>query len=163
MYTAYLLIGGNLGDRTTYLKRAATEIEQYCGKIVQYSSIYETEPWGNTEQPGFFNQCLEVKTSLTPENLMKTLLQIESKLGRVRAIKMGPRTIDLDILLIDQLIIANDLLTIPHPEMANRRFALSPLNEIAPELLHPVLKKTINNLLIACADPLDVQKKTFAT
>jgi 2-amino-4-hydroxy-6-hydroxymethyldihydropteridine diphosphokinase len=161
MNTAYLLIGGNLGNRPAYLQEAIGLIEQFCGNIVHSSSIYETAAWGVTDQPSFYNQALAVQTSLQPEALMQQLLAIEEKMGRKRTVKMGPRIIDLDILLIDGLVISSGLLTLPHPALPFRRFALLPLNEIAPAVIHPVLQKTISQLLDECADELDVQKKSL--
>ncbi len=161
MNTAYLLIGGNLGNRIAYLQKARDLVQQFCGNIVHYSSIYETAAWGITDQPAFFNQALMLETMLAPETLMLELLEIENTMGRKRTLKMGPRIIDLDILLIDDLIINTDLLTLPHPALPMRRFALLPLAEIAPALLHPVSGKTISQLLEECTDPLDVQKKSI--
>ncbi|MEN9685279.1 MAG: hypothetical protein RLZZ28_1065 [Bacteroidota bacterium] len=160
MGIAYLLIGGNLGNREAYLAKAAHLIEQTCGNIVHYSAIYETEAWGFTDQPGFYNQCLALATDLSAENLLKQLLQIELDMGRVRGIKMGPRIIDLDILLYDQEVVSGNLLTLPHPSLPYRRFALLPLAEIAPDLNHPVLHLSISALLANCPDQLNVQKKT---
>ncbi|MDP3393546.1 2-amino-4-hydroxy-6-hydroxymethyldihydropteridine diphosphokinase [Sediminibacterium sp.] len=159
MHLAYLLIGSNLGDKATYLKNASSYIQQQCGQIVKQSSFYETEPWGFTEQPSFLNQALCIKTDLAPTHLMRALLQIESLMGRTRTIKMGPRIIDLDILQIDQQIINTPLLQLPHPAMHLRRFALIPMAEIAPTLLHPILNKTMTQLLTACSDETNVQKK----
>ena len=159
MHLAYLLIGSNLGDKTTYLKNAGSYIHQQCGQIVKQSSFYETEPWGFTEQPSFLNQALCIQTELAPAQLMHTLLQIESKMGRTRELKMGPRIIDLDILQIDQQIVDTPLLQLPHPAMHLRRFALIPMVEIAPTLKHPQFNKTIAQLLAECADQTDVQKK----
>lgn len=159
MHLAYLLIGSNLGDKTTYLKNAGSYIQQQCGQIVKQSSFYETEPWGFTEQPSFLNQALCIQTELAPAQLMHTLLQIESKMGRTRELKMGPRIIDLDILQIDQQILDTPLLQLPHPAMHLRRFALIPLEEIAPQLMHPQFNKTITQLLAECTDQTDVQKK----
>lgn len=161
MHTAYLLIGGNLGNRTEYLAKARENIRLHCGNIVHSSSIYETAAWGVTDQPSFYNQSLAVETSLQPDALMQQLLAIEEEMGRRRLQKMGPRIIDLDILLIDGLIINSGLLTLPHPALPARKFALLPLSEIAPALLHPVLHKTIQQLLDECTDELDVQKKTL--
>lgn len=158
MSTAYLLIGGNLGNRSANLQKAVFNIEQTCGKIVQSSAIYETSAWGLTEQPAFYNQALVVSTQLSPHGLMQALLTIELQMGRTREIKMGPRIIDLDILLIDQLVQQSDLLQLPHPSLALRRFALLPLAEIAPDLMHPILQKSIQTLLEICPDQLDVQK-----
>ena len=159
MNTAYLLIGGNLGDRAAYLQQAIKQIEALCGHITRTSSIYETAAWGNTNQPAFYNQAIQLTTSLPPETLLAQLLAIEIEMGRVRTQKYGPRTIDLDILMIDDTILDSPSLSIPHPQLQNRRFALLPLNEIAPALHHPVLDKTIQELLLNCPDTLDVQKK----
>ncbi|HLD53733.1 MAG TPA: 2-amino-4-hydroxy-6-hydroxymethyldihydropteridine diphosphokinase [Sediminibacterium sp.] len=159
MHLAYLLIGSNLGDKATYLKNASSYIQQQCGQIVKQSSYYETEPWGFTEQPSFLNQAICIQTELAPAQLMHTLLQIESEMGRTRTIKMGPRTIDLDILQIDQETIDTPLLQLPHPAMHLRRFALIPMVEIAPTLKHPHFNKTMTQLLTECEDQTDVQKK----
>ncbi|MBL0882910.1 MAG: 2-amino-4-hydroxy-6-hydroxymethyldihydropteridine diphosphokinase [Chitinophagaceae bacterium] len=159
MNTAYLLTGGNMGNRLNNLRQAADFIQQKCGKIVAHSSIYETEAWGKTDQPAFLNQALQVETDLSPDALMQILLDIESLMGRVRTIKMGPRIIDLDILLINDLIQTSTLVTIPHPALTLRKFALLPLAEIAPQLMHPVEKKSVLELLQICPDILNVQKK----
>jgi 2-amino-4-hydroxy-6-hydroxymethyldihydropteridine diphosphokinase len=159
MRTAYLLMGGNIGDREAYLDKAAKKIEQNCGSIIRSSSIYETAAWGNTDQAAFYNQAVSISTALTPEDLLQQLLTIELQMGRTRNIYMGPRTIDLDILLMDDLVIHTAQLQVPHPRLADRRFALTPLAEIAPELVHPLLHKTIAVLLAECTDDSDVQKK----
>ena len=159
MNTAYLLIGGNLGDRAAYLEEAVNQISARCGRVTSTSSLYETAAWGNTNQPAFYNQAISVETILEPETLLDRLLAIEIEMGRVRTEKYGPRTIDLDILMMDDRILDTPTLTIPHPQLQNRRFALLPLVEIAPELNHPVLDKTIHELLLICLDKLDVQKK----
>jgi len=158
MNVAYLLIGGNLGNRSANLQNALYQIEKNCGKILDLSAIYETAAWGLTNQPSFYNQALILETNLTPNALMEELLSIETNMGRIRSLKLGPRIIDLDILLIDQLILDTELLTLPHPSMVQRRFALLPLAEIAPNLVHPILQKTIQELLMDCKDELDVQK-----
>lgn len=159
MNTAYLLTGGNMGNRAFHLQQAEQYIQQYCGEIVCSSSIYKTEAWGFTDQPAFYNQALELKTALSPDQLMRKLLEIELEMGRIRTLKMGPRIIDLDILLIDDLIIESELLSVPHPALVERRFALLPLAEIAPLLIHPIEGKTITALLDSCTDTLNVQKK----
>ncbi|MEK7198695.1 MAG: 2-amino-4-hydroxy-6-hydroxymethyldihydropteridine diphosphokinase, partial [Bacteroidota bacterium] len=120
----------------------------------------ETAAWGRTDQPSFYNQALALETALSPEDLMLKLLEIEIAMGRKRKEKLGPRIIDLDILLIDNLILSTTLLQIPHPALPFRRFALLPLFEIAPEIIHPILHKTIAQLLADCSDELDVQKKS---
>ncbi|MBA4197478.1 MAG: 2-amino-4-hydroxy-6-hydroxymethyldihydropteridine diphosphokinase [Chitinophaga sp.] len=158
MQTAYLLIGGNLGNIQQNLHTAIDFINKECGTIVKQSSIYKTAAWGLTEQPDFLNQVLVLQTDLVPEKLMHQLLLIEEKMGRLRTIKLGPRIIDIDILLIDDLVLTSDLLTVPHPALPQRRFALAPLNEVAAHVIHPVKKKTIHTLLLNCTDSLDVQK-----
>ena len=159
MNTAYLLIGGNVGDRAANLQTALKRISETCGTITSTSSLYETAAWGNTNQPSFYNQAVVVTTPLSPVALMDQLLEIELEMGRIRIQKYGPRTIDLDILMIDELVISSEKLTIPHPQMQNRRFALLPLVEVAPTLTHPLLDQSIEDLLQNCPDTLDVQKK----
>jgi 2-amino-4-hydroxy-6-hydroxymethyldihydropteridine diphosphokinase len=158
MNEAYLLTGGNLGNRKQWLARARKSIEENCGKILQASSIYETEPWGNREQTAFLNQAIHISTSLSALQLLQLILEIETLLGRKRDIKYGPRTIDIDILFYNDEIIKTENLVIPHPELENRRFALQCLFDIAPGLVHPVLKKTTAQLLEDCNDPLKVNK-----
>jgi 2-amino-4-hydroxy-6-hydroxymethyldihydropteridine diphosphokinase len=159
MNTAYLLIGGNVGDRAANLQTALKRIAETCGTITSTSSLYETAAWGNTNQPSFYNQAVVVTTPLSPVALMDQLLEIELEMGRIRTQKYGPRTIDLDILMIDELVISSEKLTIPHPQMHNRRFALLPMVEVAPTLKHPLLDQSIEDLLQNCPDTLDVQKK----
>lgn len=159
MNTAYLLIGGNVGDRAANLQTALRRIAETCGTINSTSSLYETAAWGNTNQPSFYNQAVVVTTPLSPEGLMDQLLDIELEMGRIRTQKYGPRTIDLDILMIDDLVLNTEKLTIPHPQMHNRRFALLPLIEVAPTLIHPLFDQSIEVLLQNCPDTLDVQKK----
>ena len=158
MRTAYLLIGGNLGNRKENLSKAVSLINEQCGSLTRSSSIYETEAWGNTDQPSFLNQALEISTSLTARQLMRRVLRIEEEMGRIRKEKLGPRIIDIDILLFENEIHDLRFLKIPHPEMQNRRFVLVPLAEINSNLQHPVLKKTIAELLEECPDNLEVKK-----
>lgn len=147
-----------MGDRMANLKRACEEIERRCGKIVAKSSIYETAAWGLEEQPDFFNQAIILETSILPERLMRTLLDIETFMGRVRNEKMGPRIIDIDILFIEDQLFNTNILKSPHPLMAQRRFALEPLAEIAPEARDPFSHKKISTLLAECTDTLEVRK-----
>ena len=158
MSTAHLLIGGNLGDRKTNLLMAISLINEQCGSLTRSSSVYETEAWGKTDQPSFLNQALEISTSLNARQLMRKILKIEKEMGRVREEKLGPRIIDVDILLFENEIHDLRFLKIPHPELQNRRFVLVPLAEIDPTLQHPVFKKTIAELLEECPDLLNVKK-----
>jgi 2-amino-4-hydroxy-6-hydroxymethyldihydropteridine diphosphokinase len=158
MNVAYLLIGGNMGDRLKYLSQARDKIEKTCGNVINASSVYETEAWGMREQNSFYNQALIVHTSFDALTFLQCLLNIESFIGRVREEKYGPRLIDIDIIFFNDDITRSEELTVPHPELQNRRFVLLPLNEIAPEKMHPVFKKTIKNLLEECEDKLEVVK-----
>jgi 2-amino-4-hydroxy-6-hydroxymethyldihydropteridine diphosphokinase len=158
MNRVYLLTGGNEGDRLEQLRQAAIRIALHCGQIDQRSAVYETAAWGKTDQAPFLNQALALQTDLDPASLLEELLAIETKMGRIRTEKFGSRTIDIDILLFNQEQIDHPDLKIPHPELQNRRFALEPLNEIAPEWNHPRFHKTIRQLLAECKDPLDVKK-----
>jgi 2-amino-4-hydroxy-6-hydroxymethyldihydropteridine diphosphokinase len=157
MNNVYLLTGGNLGDRLLNLQKALMLVDEMAGAVVQKSSIYETAAWGVTNQPSFLNQVLLCITQFTAEQLLQTILLIERQLGRERAEKMGPRIIDIDILFYNDAVIDLAGLKVPHPEIANRRFVLEPLNEIAPDYIHPVLKKSIAYLLKDCPDPLEVK------
>jgi 2-amino-4-hydroxy-6-hydroxymethyldihydropteridine diphosphokinase len=158
MNKAYLLTGGNMGNRKKTLTLAQKLIAKDCGKITVASSLYETAAWGKEDQPAFLNQALEIETALSPLELLNTVLLIEKKLGRIREEKYGPRTIDIDILLFNNEIHNYPQLKVPHPEMQNRRFALAPLAEIASDVVHPVFKKTIKDLLVICPDKLEVKK-----
>lgn len=158
MNKAYLLTGGNLGDRKKNLAAAKEQISQQCGKIIHASALYETAAWGNTDQPSFLNQALAIKTTLNARQLMRRILKVEKLMGRERKEKYGPRIIDIDILLFNNERHNYPLLKLPHPEMQNRRFALLPLAEIAPGIIHPVLNKSIAALLKECTDELAVKK-----
>ncbi len=157
MNSAYLLLGGNLGDRVENLVTARSLIETELGKIIKASSVYETAAWGITEQPEFLNQVLLVKTNLPAKKVMQIILSIENKMGRIRSQKNASRIIDIDILFFNDEIINQPNLTIPHPEIQNRRFVLVPLNEIASGLIHPVFKQSIKNLLSTTNDKLGVK------
>lgn len=158
MNKAYLLTGGNLGDREQNLATARELISQQCGTITAASALYETAAWGKTDQPSFLNQAIEIETALTARQLIRRILKVEKLMGRVREEKYGPRLIDIDILLFNNEKHNYPLLKLPHPEMQNRRFALLPLAEIVPEMEHPLLKKTITELLKDCKDELPVKK-----
>ena len=158
MNISYLLIGGNEGNRMAWLADACAQIEESAGIILRLSSFYETAAWGKTDQDDFLNQALQVQTELDAPSLLFALLKIEEKMGRRRMEKWGSRLIDIDILFFNEEIIRLPELVIPHPEIQNRRFALVPMEEIAPLYIHPVLERSIRDLLAECPDKLDVKK-----
>ncbi len=147
MSTVYIGIGSNLGDRFYNCKRAIDLLKESGIKIKKESSIYETEPWGVKEQPVFMNMAVETDTEIAPFELLRVLKNIEKKMGRKETFHWGPRIIDLDILLYDNLVINNEELNIPHKNMHERYFVLKPLSEIAGDIKHPVLKLNIRELL----------------
>lgn len=162
MNTGYILTGANLGDRLANLQKAKEYLAIETGNIVKSSSIYETEAWGNNDQPDFYNQVHIIHTKLSAEQMMERILKIEEQMGRVRGAKNASRIIDIDILFFNDDIINKKDLVIPHPEISNRRFVLTPLNELSPEFVHPLLNKTINELLSTCKDTLSIMPlKTF--
>ena len=143
---AYLSIGSNLGNREQNLGDAIQKLG-LIGTVLSVSSLYETEPVEFTDQPMFLNSAVALETSASPARLIEELIAIEKGMGRERTQRKGPRPVDLDILLFADQIVNTDELTIPHPAMQHRRFVLEPLAEIAPEVVHPVLKKTVRELL----------------
>jgi len=142
----YLGLGSNLGDRAGYLRRARENLAPEV-KLLRASSVYETPPWGYSDQPAFLNQVVEVQTDLEPEALLAKLKGIESELGRVKNFRYGPRCIDLDILFYENCVYQSERLTIPHPSLAERAFVLVPMNELAPNFIHPLLHEPISELL----------------
>lgn len=147
-HEAYLSIGSNIGEKAENLNKAIEYLKENEDIIVdKVSSFIETEPWGNVNQDVFVNGALKVKTTLSPRELLKVLLDIEQKMHRVRIEKWGPRIIDLDLILYDDVVSDDDFVTIPHPRMEEREFVLEPLCEIAPNKTHPLLKKRIFRLL----------------
>ena len=160
MNRAYLLTGGNIGNRKAMLQKAIQLLNEYCGKVTAESSLYETAAWGKTDQSAFLNQALELETGLNARQLIRKILKVEKLMGRERKEKYGPRIIDIDILLFNDETHDIPFLKLPHPEIQNRRFALVPLAEIAAGIIHPVLKKTIKQLLADCPDKLHVKKIT---
>ena len=145
-HTAYLALGSNLGDKEANLRRALELLQQRGVEVVKTSSFICTEPYGVTDQPQFLNGVCVVRTSLEPLELLQTLLEIEQEMGRVRLRHWGERNIDLDLLLYEDVVMDTPELILPHPDMQNRDFVLLPLAEIAPELVHPILQKSIEEL-----------------
>ena len=145
-HTVYLALGTNLGDRTANLTEALRRLSAAVS-LDQYSAIYETPPWGITDQPAFFNMAAGGKTSLSPRALLAFVKQIERDLGREPSVRNGPRLIDIDILLFDTCVLESDPLTIPHRGLHERDFVLVPLNDIAPDLIHPVRNLSVRNML----------------
>ena len=144
MHTIYLGLGTNLGNRMSNLQRAISSMSQVM-TVTAVSPIYESEPWGVTDQPMFLNMCLEATTVLNPKTLLHFLKNLENEMGREETIKWGPRIIDIDILLYDDQVLENSTLTIPHPYMHEREFVMVPLANIAPDVVHPVLNKKIGD------------------
>ncbi|WP_285057348.1 2-amino-4-hydroxy-6-hydroxymethyldihydropteridine diphosphokinase [Pedobacter ginsengisoli] len=155
----YLLLGSNLGDRMQLINAAIGKIRDRIGVIFSRSSLYETAAWGKQDQPSFLNVALGVSTTLSPLEVLEKALVIEEELGRVRHEKWGSRLIDIDVILYGDLIVNEPrVLQVPHPQMQHRRFVLEPLAEIVPDYLHPVLKKTVSELLQSLPDDLTVSK-----
>ena len=147
-HTAYVALGSNMGDRRAFLDGAVMSLGRLPHtKVVKVSSYYETPPYGMTEQADFLNGCLKLLTLLTPEELLDGLLGIEREAGRERVVRWGPRTLDLDIIFYDSLVLESEDLCIPHVEMHKRRFVLEPLCEIAPYKRHPVYVRTVREML----------------
>jgi 2-amino-4-hydroxy-6-hydroxymethyldihydropteridine diphosphokinase len=154
----YLLLGSNVGDRFTHLADARHALAKSVGPLRNKSSIYRTAAWGKTDQPEFYNQVLAMETSLDPVAVLDAALDIEKHMGRERKEKWAARTIDIDILFYGAEIIDTPRLRVPHPQLPVRRFALVPLHEIAPLLVHPALGTRVEELLYACSDTLEVEK-----
>ena len=160
MKDVYLLLGSNEGKPEDNLRVARMLIEERCGTTVKSSSLYETEAWGLKEQNNFLNQAILIKTGLNPSALLTELKAIEKELGRIETTKWGPRVIDIDILFYGNEITNLPDLKIPHPYIQDRRFTLAPMGEIAPEFVHPVIKKTMVELLKLCDDNSEVKVKS---
>ena len=157
MIELYLLLGGNLGDKKQVFEETTRLLGEQVGRITRQSHIYETEPWGFESSDLFWNQALELSVSISAEEVLDKTQQIEQQLGRTRkANQYDSRIIDIDILFYGDQVISLENLNIPHPRIQERKFVLVPLNEIAPDLQHPVLQKSIGQLLIECPDQLRV-------
>lgn len=153
-----LSLGSNIGDKFNFLTLSKSLIYNKIGQILLSSNIYETEPWGVENQDSYLNQVISVKTDRTPNELLKDIHSIEKELGRIRNVHYGARTIDIDILYYGERIINAKRLKIPHPHIQKRRFILVPLSEVSPEMLHPLLKKTNQELLDVVKDNGKVTK-----
>ena len=157
MTNVYLLLGSNEGEPMDNLTTSRLLIEIRCGSIIRQSSVYETEAWGIKHQKSFLNQAILVNTDLTPAALLETVKQIENELGRIETVRWGPRIIDIDILFYGNETIDEPDLNIPHPFIQDRRFTLVPMQEIAPDFMHPILEKTMAELLAICKDTSEVK------
>lgn len=152
------MIGSNSGDRLSQLKMAGELIGKEIGSTFVKSTIYETAPWGKTDQPHFLNQLIKTETRLSPDELLVKIQYIEQILGRTRVEKWGERSIDIDIIYFGDKIINTSALVIPHPHLTKRKFVLIPLSEVGPEFIHPVLRKSNAQLLKECTDTLSVKE-----
>jgi 2-amino-4-hydroxy-6-hydroxymethyldihydropteridine diphosphokinase len=157
MKHVFLSLGGNLGNTQEIFERTYPMIENKVGPILQKSSLYQTAAWGFTDQADFINQVILLQTSLKPHEILNEIQAIEKEQGRERLITWGPRTLDLDILFIDQEIIQESDLQVPHPHIQDRKFILIPLHEIAADWIHPVFKKSAKELLIETKDTSAVE------
>ncbi|HCY41339.1 MAG TPA: 2-amino-4-hydroxy-6-hydroxymethyldihydropteridine diphosphokinase [Prolixibacteraceae bacterium] len=159
MTKIYILLGGNLGNKEKIFSEARINLNNLIGKITTQSAVYETEPWGFESADLFWNQVLEIATSLSPEEVLRETQKTELELGRIRkSDQYDSRIIDIDILFFGEATVELPNLIIPHPRIQERKFVLIPLNEVAPDLKHPVLQKTISQLLAECTDQLRVEK-----
>ena len=152
MNIVFLQLGSNLGDRELLLKDAITEIEDRVGNILECSKVYESTPWRVEGQENYLNQMLKVKTTLLADQVLSVVLDIEKQLGRIRLEKWGERLIDIDIIFYNDSIIETPDLCVPHKHLHERMFVLTPLHNIAPEMIHPKYNKTIEELLNICND-----------
>lgn len=151
-HNVLLVIGANQGDRMAAFRRCRLLLSMLAGEIISTSLIYDSSPWGVTDQPPFINQGIHIRTTLTPEDLLAVTQDIESRLGKNKLTHWGPRHIDIDIILWEDIILDTDRLSIPHPHMGDRRFVLIPLTEIAEDWIHPISRLSINQLLERCQD-----------
>ena len=158
MNTTYLLLGSNQQQPQQQLRKAQKHIAKKIGLVTRASSVYQTAAWGNTRQPDFVNQVIIVQTKLTASQTIQTILDIEKEMGRIRTKKNAPRIIDIDILFFNKEVTDTATLQLPHPRLQLRNFVLIPLNQLSPNLKHPVLHKTIHQLLRICPDTLTVHK-----
>lgn len=158
MHQVYLSLGSNIGERDANIGRAVEELGNRGLRITRKSSLYETEPVEFADQPWFINSAIEGETDLQPAELLNAVLAVEQVMGRERRVPKGPRLIDIDILLFDDAVIHTSDLDVPHPRMTERLFVLAPMAEIAPDAVHPVLKKTMAQLLAGTPDSSAVRR-----
>lgn len=151
-YPVFLLLGANLGEREATLLKAKMLISEQIAPILVQSHLYETAPWGVTDQPSFLNQVVKIETDWLPLDILKKTLAIEKQLGRERRLRWGARMIDIDMLYYGDFILETTDLHLPHPRLHERRFTLVPLAQVAPDFVHPLLKKTNQELLEKCTD-----------
>jgi 2-amino-4-hydroxy-6-hydroxymethyldihydropteridine diphosphokinase len=159
MNKVFLGIGTNLGERAANLKEAVSKIDEIIGRVSRASSVYETEPWGFIAEEQFYNMVVETETALSPSGVLGAILMIEAQLGRLRTGEQySSRSIDIDILFYNDIVMNEESLVIPHPHLHERKFVLVPLCEIASGFVHPVMNKTIAELLESCVDNSEVRK-----
>lgn len=156
MSIVLLSLGSNLGDRVKNIYDGIQKVADKVGKVISYSPLYESKPWGVVSPNDYINACILVETQTSPEEVMTILHDIEKEMGRVRSTKYNDRTLDIDLLLFDQLIIDTEELKIPHPRMHERLFVLVPANQIVPMFIHPLFQKSIQELLLECTDESNV-------
>jgi 2-amino-4-hydroxy-6-hydroxymethyldihydropteridine diphosphokinase len=161
-YRVFVGLGSNVGERERHLRAAATELKSVRDThTVWYSSVYETDPYGNREQPKFLNVVGELETALSPPELLQECQGIEKRLGRILREHWGPREIDIDLLIYDGLVFQDETVQVPHPDLEGRRFVLVPLREIAPDLVHPISGMTVEEMAASCPDRGRVVKTSF--
>ncbi len=160
MHEVVLHLGSNMENREQYLEKGIALLDMYVGKIIRNSSIYETAAWGVTDQADFLNQAIILKSGLKPHQILEKIQAIETLLDKKTAFRWGPRTLDIDIIFIDQIVIDHKDLQVPHPRLHQRKFVLASLEEIIPNWNHPVLNQSIRELLNICKDQSKVIKRT---
>lgn len=157
MKEVFLLLGTNLGNRLENLVKTISKIDSSIGNVMKFSSIYETSAWGLEDQPDFLNMVIQIRTKLIPEDLLFSVKELESDIGRNKTVKWGPREIDIDILYYEDLILKTETLEIPHPGIPDRMFTLIPLKEIADSTLHPLLNSNPSELILKSSDDTEVR------
>ena len=161
-YSVFLGLGSNVGERHKFLNAAVAGIKSIpATKVIWASPVYETEPYGRTDQAKFLNAAIEIETDLLPPDLLLAIKNIEQRTGRTITERWGPREIDIDILLYDGFVLHDEYVAVPHPELEKRKFVLIPLRDIAPDIVHPVNGMTISEMAAACGDKSKVVQTSF--